>query len=192
MNTSRLIKKLVVKFVRMFRPEIYIVRNFNGEVVIISRDCPVCVHPERIEIDRKVMLAQSIRELAEEYGFRLDDLVEHFSQHVIKAEKIRLLQYRYLERRFVRYIDLQEELLKLVDRLNLLFGRLEKFDEQSIDVSRSKPTARDYIASISERRKIIGEIRETLHVINKLKNEVKNEKDLTEILKKLGEPKNCS
>ncbi|MEM2017554.1 MAG: hypothetical protein QW718_08510, partial [Nitrososphaerota archaeon] len=117
----------------MFRPEIYIVRNFNGEVVIISRDCPVCVHPERIEIDRKVMLAQSIRELAEEYGFRLDDLVEHFSQHVIKAEKIRLLQYRYLERRFVRYIDLQEELLKLVDRLNLLFGRLEKFDEQSID-----------------------------------------------------------
>ncbi|MEM1583137.1 MAG: hypothetical protein QXP57_01665 [Nitrososphaerota archaeon] len=176
----------------MFRPEIYIVRNFNGEVVIISRDCPVCVHPERIEIDRKVMLAQSIRELAEEYGFRLDDLVEHFSQHVIKAEKIRLLQYRYLERRFVRYIDLQEELLKLVDRLNLLFGRLEKFDEQSIDVSRSKPTARDYIASISERRKIIGEIRETLHVINKLKNEVKNEKDLTEILKKLGEPKNCS
>ena len=75
----------------------------------------------------------------------------------------------------------------MIDRLNILFSKLEKFDEQSIDVLKTKPTPRDYIASISERRKLIREIKETLQVIVKVKNEIKNEKDLTEILRNLIE-----
>lgn len=182
-----MIKKLIVKFVRIFREETYVVRNLDGRVVIFSKDCPVCVHSKRIEIDKKIDLVQPFREVAEEYKLKLDDLVRHFGQHIIEAEKTYLSNGRYSKKHFARYVDLQEELWKQVERLNVLFSRLEKFDEQSINVTKTKPTAREYIASISERRKIIGEIRETLHAINKVKNGVKNEKDLTEIFEKYGE-----
>lgn len=187
MNASRIIKTLIFKFARIFKLETYIVKNLKGEVIIISRDCPVCMHPERIEIDKKIDFTQSFREVAEDYNFKFDELVKHFHKHAVKIEGRQLVSDRFYRKHFVRYLDLQEELLKLIDRLNILFSKLEKFDEQSIDILKTKPTPRDYIASISERRKIIEEIRETLHIISKVKSEVKNEKDLTEILRKLTE-----
>ncbi|GEM_PF-3229047 len=187
MNTLRIIKKLILKFVKIFKLETYIIKNLRGEATAFSRGCPVCLHPERLEIDKKIDFIQSFREVAEEYNFKLDDVVKHFNHQIVKVEDRGSLSHRFYRKHFVRYLDLQEELLKLIDRLNILFSKLEKFDEQSIDVLKTKPTPRDYIASISERRKLIREIKETLQVIVKVKNEIKNEKDLTEILRNLIE-----
>lgn len=166
------------------------IKNFKGGIKKFSINCPVCMHPERFEIDNKISLTEPLQEVAEKYNLKLKDLIKHSIQHLDNLKQKQSLLDKIYRQHFTRYIDLEEELLKLVDRLNILFSKLEKFDEQSSDRYRNKPTPRDYIASISERRKIIEEIRQTLYIINKLKTEIKNEKDLTELLENLQKASN--
>jgi hypothetical protein len=86
-----------------------------------------------------------------------------------------------VERR-VKQIDLQEELFRLVDRLNTLFAKLEKMDTL---FEAGKVKAHAYVESVSERRNILQQIRETLLLIQELKGEIKTEKDISELLQKL-------
>ena len=190
MKTSKIFKTLNNIFSRRLTSKTYIIKNFKGEIKKFSTNCPVCMHPDRFEIDNRINLIEPLQEIAEKYNLKLKDLIKHSIQHLDNSKQKQSLLDKIYRQHFTRYIDLEEELLKLVDRLNILFSKLEKFDEQSLDRYRNIPTPRDYIASISERRKIIEEIRQTLYIINKLKTEVKNEKDLTELLENLQKASN--
>jgi len=83
----------------------------------------------------------------------------------------------------VRQIDLQEEMFRLIDRLNGLFFKLEQFDRM---FSEKEINPKIYVESISARKNILEQIRKTLLIIQKLKGEIKTEKDLSELLQKLA------
>lgn len=83
----------------------------------------------------------------------------------------------------MRQIDLQEEMFRLIDRLNGLFFKLEQFDRM---FSEKEINPKIYVESISARKNILEQIRKTLLIIQKLKGEIKTEKDLSELLQKLA------
>lgn len=76
-------------------------------------------------------------------------------------------------------------MIKLVDRLHKLIENLEKLDEEIFEKVKMKATLGGYIASIRERRKLIEEIRKTLIIINDLKTQIEDEKDILDLLNKI-------
>ena len=168
---------------RLFRPLI-VVRTLKGEV-IIDRRCKVCTHPQRAEIEKMLLEGRSYDEIREKFGISQATLSRHFKKHmprlVLDPEELNRL---YEEHR-VKQIDLQEELLKLIGRLENLFRKLETLDRLLAEGKKVSWYA--YVQSIGERRQILKEIRETMLTINELKSEIKTEKDLSELLQKLRE-----
>ncbi|MCS7126544.1 MAG: hypothetical protein NZ929_06530 [Aigarchaeota archaeon] len=188
MRTLSILTERLVKSIRNIISRTYLVKNLKGDIMIISSSCKICSHIERARIDRKMIFFNVLlSKVAETYNISLEDLVKHYVKHVVKVGGDTGILSSIFRKRFVRYVDLQEELLKLIDRLNALFKMLEKFDEGSLDILKTKPTPRDYIASIDKRRKIIEEIRKTLSIINKIRDGVKDEKDVSDLLRKLRE-----
>lgn len=177
---------MIAKFARKIDSRTFLVRNLKGEVVIISRGCRVCGREDRAEIDDSLASSTPVEEISKQYRIELEELLRHREEHLLETGNRGMID-KFFRRRFARYIDLQEELLRLIDRLNDLFRLLERFDEGYVEGLRTRPTPRDYIASINERRRIIEEIRRTLETISKLKAEVKTEKDLTDLLRSLRE-----
>jgi len=179
--TKALIKALK-KIGRIFLPRVIIAKTLAGETFILDKRCKICTHPQRAEIEKKLVEGVNYEEVAKEYGVSIASISRHLRKHMPKlVMEPEVLQELYEERR-VKQIDLQEELLRLVDRLNTLFTKLENFDKK-FDEGKVKPHA--YVESISERRNILQQIRETLLVINELKTELKTEKDISELLQKL-------
>jgi hypothetical protein len=167
---------------RIFSPPAIVVKKLTGEAFIIDKRCKVCMHPQRAEIEKILVEGAKYEDVAAKYNLSIAGIGRHLKKHmprlVLEPEK---LQELYQERR-VKQIDLQEELFRLVDRLNALFAKLEKLD---ILFEAGKVRAHAYVESVSERRNILQQIRETLLLIQELRGEIKTEKDISELLQKL-------
>lgn len=179
--------KLVDFLLKFLKPEAVMVRTLRGETVIVDKRCRVCGHPQRAEIERALVNGETYEKIAEKYGLSIAGVQRHFKSHVPRlildpAEVEKL----YQERR-VRQLDLQEELLKLIARLEGLFAKLEKIDARFFDAEgKSRVSATAYVQSVAERRQILQQIRETLVTIDQLKKEVVTERDISELLQKLS------
>jgi predicted transcriptional regulator len=181
--TSALIK--VLRGIRrLLLSRVIVIKKLSGETFIVDKRCKVCMHPRRAEIEKKLIEGMSYEEVAKEYGLSAAGISRHLRKHmprlVLEPEKLEEL---YEERR-VKQIDLQEEMFRLIDRLNGLFVKLEKID---MLFEGGKVKAHSYVESVSERRNILQQIRETLLVIQELRGEIKTEKDISELLRRLGE-----
>jgi DNA-binding transcriptional ArsR family regulator len=167
---------------RLFLPQAIIIKKLSGETFIVDKRCKVCMHPQRAEIEKKLIDGANYEEIAKQYDLSIASISRHLRKHmprlVLEPEK---LQELYQERR-VKQIDLQEEMFRLIDRLNNLFAKLEKLDAL---FESGKVKAHAYVESVSERRNILQQIRETLLIIQELRGEIKTEKDISELLQKL-------
>ncbi len=174
---------------RLLRPPVILVRTLRGDL-IIDRGCKICRHPRRAEIEKMLLEGRTYKEIVEAFNneFSIASLSRHLRLHmprlILDPEKLNQL---YQEHR-VKQIDLQEELFKLLGRLEELYKKLERLDEKFF-VSEGKPkiSPHAYIESVQERRNILTQIRETLLKMEELKQEIKTEKDLSELLQKLRE-----
>jgi hypothetical protein len=173
-------------FKRVFRPSIIWVKGIKSEL-IIDRRCKICRHLKRAEIEKMLLDGKSYQEIANAFNneFSVSCLSRHLRMHmprlILEPEKINQL---YEEHR-IKQIDLADELFKLLGRLNDLYNKLEKLDEKFF-ADKPKVSPHAYVKSISERRNILAQIRETLITIEELKTEIKTEKDLSELLQKLA------
>jgi hypothetical protein len=167
---------------RIFSPPIIAVKKLTGEAFIVDKRCKVCMHPQRAEIEKMLVEGEKYEDVATKYNLSVAGVGRHLKKHmprlVLEPEK---LQELYQERR-VKQVDLQEEMFRLIDKLNALFAKLEKLD---ILFEAGKVRAHAYVESVSERRNILQQIRETLLLIQELKGEIKTEKDISELLQKL-------
>ncbi|MEM4329526.1 MAG: hypothetical protein QXF97_06515 [Candidatus Caldarchaeum sp.] len=164
-------------FVRWF----FIVRTLKGDVVIVDKRCKICTHEKRAEIENMLLEGKTYAEISQKYGVDDAGLSRHFRKHFPRLMNQAELEKIY-HNHMAKQIDLQEELLNVVGRLNDLFQKLERFDKQ-FEEGKVKPHA--YVESVAERRQILQQIRESLITIQELKTEIKTEKDLSELLQKL-------
>ena len=161
------------------KPKVIVLKTLKGETVTVVPKCRVCSHEKREEIERMIAEGRRISEIWREAGeLTPDELAEHVKHKLLEGEELERIQQTYR----IRKIDMQEEMLKLLERLNQLYEKLEKLD-QRYQEGKLTPTA--YISSIGERRQIINKIKQTLTTINKLKTEIKTEKQLSELLQRL-------
>jgi len=178
------VARLVKAFKRLLLPSVIVVRRLSGDALIIDKRCKICTHPQRAEIERRLMEGASYDEIAKQYGVSAAGISRHLRKHmprlVMNPEE---LQQLYEERR-VKQVDLQEEMFRLIDRLNTLFAKLEGLDRL---FETGKVKAHAYVESVSERRNILQQIRETLLIIQELRGEIKTEKDISELLRRLKE-----
>ena len=179
-------KRFAKTFKRFIRPPVLIVRTAKGEM-IIDRGCKICRHQRRAEIEKMLLEGRPYKEIAEAFGneFSVASLSRHLRLHmprlILEPEKLNEL---YQEHR-IKQIDLTDEMFKLIGRLNDLYQKLERLDEKFFGDGKPKVSPHAFVESISERRNIIAQIRETLLTIEELKSEIKTEKDLSELLQKL-------
>ncbi|MEM4498020.1 MAG: hypothetical protein QW692_04240 [Nitrososphaerota archaeon] len=176
---------MLKRFTRLFKPLI-VVKKLTGEVTVIDKRCKICVHPQRAEIEQKLLQGASYEEIEKEYGMSHASVSRHFKKHMPRLVMDQAEMEKLYQEHRVKVIDLQEELFRIISRLENLFQKLEKFDETFFSGAR-KISPHAYIESIAERRQILAQIKETLTAIEELKTEIKTEKDLSELLKKLKE-----
>ncbi|MEM3449491.1 MAG: hypothetical protein QXP38_11575 [Nitrososphaerota archaeon] len=170
---------------KLLRPPVIIVKTLRGEL-IVDRGCKVCRHQNRAEIEKMLIEGRPYKEIVDAFNneFSIASLSRHLRLHmprlILEPEKINKL---YEEHR-IKQVDLTEELFRLLGRLNELYQKLEKIDEKYW-AEKTRISTHAYVESITERRNILMQIRETLLTMEELKTEIKTEKDLSELLQKL-------
>ena len=180
-------KKAAKKVAKLFRPRAYLIRTAKGVEgsVIVSRRCKICSHPQRAEIEKMLLEGATYEEISKKFGVSTGTISKHFRNHmprlILDEEELKQLY----EKHRVKQIDLTEELLKQIDRLEDLYQKLAKLDEK-FDAGKIRSII-GYVDSIAERRNLLKEMREIMLTIQELKEEVKTEKDLSELLRKLKE-----
>jgi len=172
---------------KLLRPRAYVIRTVKGVEgsVIVSRRCKICSHSQRAEIEKLLLQGATYEAVSERFGVAVGTISKHFRNHmprlIMDEEELKQLY----ERHRVRQIDLAEELYRQIDRLEELYQRLAKVDEK-FEAGKVKSLI-GYVDSIAERRNLLKEMREVLLTMEELGEEVKSEKDLSELLRKLKE-----
>ena len=172
---------------RLLKPTVIWVKTPKGDL-IIDRGCKICRHPRRAEIEKMLLEGKTYKEIVEAFNneFSIASLSRHLRLHmprlILDPDKLNEL---YREHR-VKQIDLEQELLKQIARLEELYEKLEKIDQRFF-TDRPKVSPHAFVESVRERRNILADIRETMIAIRELESEVKTEKDLSELLQRLRE-----
>ena len=171
------------KIKRFFQRPLIHVKTVKGEDIIIDRRCKICNHERRREIEEKLLHGVKYEEIRDEYNVALGTINRHFRKHmprlILDPDQLNQL---YEEHR-IKQIDLTEEMFKLLGRLRELYQKLERMDVKFEEGKRV--SAHVFVESVSERRNILKEMREVLMTIQELQGDIKTEKDLSELLRKL-------
>ena len=172
---------------RLLKPTVIWVKTPKGDL-IIDRGCKICRHPRRAEIEKMLLEGRTYKEIVEAFNneFSIASLSRHLRLHmprlILDPDKLNEL---YREHR-VKQIDLEQELLKQIAKLEELYEKLERIDQRFF-TDRPKVSPHAFVESVRERRNILADIRETMIAIRELESEVKTEKDLSELLQRLRE-----
>ncbi|MEM2257808.1 MAG: hypothetical protein QXU87_04050 [Candidatus Caldarchaeum sp.] len=171
---------------KAFRPPLLMVKTIKGEALIVERGCKICRHLKRGEIEKMLMEGVAYKQIVDAFGgeFSIASLSRHLRLHmprlVLEPEKLNQL---YQEHR-IKQIDLTDELFKLIGKLDELYRKLERIDEKFF-AEKPKVSPHAFVESVTERRNLLAQMRETLMLIEEMKGEIKTEKDLSELLQKL-------
>ena len=181
---SRHFVKKTVK--RILSAKVFIIRDIYGRMgsIIEDRRCKICTHEKRVDIERALLSGAKYEDVAKQYNVSIATISRHFQKHMPRLILDEGELNKLYEEHMVKQFDLAQELYKLVMRLEDLYNKLSKLDEKFFS-EKSKVSAHAYVESIAERRNILADIRETLTQISELSNEIKTERDLSELLQRL-------
>jgi len=154
------------------KPRLVMLKTLKGEAIAIQPSCKICNSPERMVIEEMI---REGRQLSNIHGITPEEITEHI-RHTNLSEEELASKYK------IKKIDLQEEMFRILERLNQLYLKLEDMDRRYIE-GKLSPSA--YIDSIGERRQILNKMKENLLIMKSLGAEIKTTQQLSDLLKRL-------